>query len=106
MTPEELRAIMVYLRESVRLGTREGVTPVVITFHPPTEEAMIDAGLNADGAKRILGVPWWDEMVADITETPDVCDPGDPPQQVLEYARDVVSEYIRKRFPLDGGEQR
>ena len=45
MTPEELRAIMAYLRESVRLGTREGVTPVVITFHPPTEEAMIGAGL-------------------------------------------------------------
>ena len=106
MTPEELRAIMAYLRESVRLGTPEDDTPVVITFHPPTEEAMIDAGLNAEGVKRILGVPWWDEMVADITETPDVCDPGDPPQQVLEYARDVVSEYIRKRFPLDGGEQR
>ena len=24
----------------------------------------------------------------------------DTPEQVLEYARDVVSEYIRKRFPL------
>ena len=96
---------MVYLRERVRLGTRDDDTPVVIAFHPPTEEEMIGAGLNAEGGKRILGVPWWDEMVADITETPDVCDPGDPPQQVLEYARDVVSEYVRKRFPLNS-EQR
>jgi len=101
MTPDELRAIMIYLRERVRLGTREAETPAAITFQPPTEEEMIGAGLNADGVKRILGVPWWDEMVADITETPDLCDPGDPPRQVLEYARDVVSEYIRKRFPLD-----
>jgi hypothetical protein len=31
-----------------------------------------------------------------------MCDPEDPPHQVLEYARDVVSEYIRKRFPLNG----
>ncbi len=62
---------------------------------------MIDAGLNAEGVKRILRVPWWEEMVADIVETPDYCDPGDSPQQVLEYARDVVSDYIRKRFPLN-----
>ena len=43
---------------------------------------------------------WWDEMVADIVETPDMCAPDDSPQQVLGYAKDVVSEYIRKRFPL------
>lgn len=104
MTPEELRAIMAYLRERVRLGTGEAGTPNVITFRAPTEEEMIDAGLNAEGAKRILRVPWWEEMVADIVETPALCDPDDPPQQVLEYAKDVVSEYIRKRFPLDAGQ--
>jgi hypothetical protein len=101
MTPEELRAIMVYLREMVHLETGEAETPVVITFHAPTEQGMIDAGLNAEGVKRILRVPWWDEMVADIKETPDVCDPDDSAQQVLEYARDVITEYVRKRFPLD-----
>jgi len=102
MTPEELRAIMVYLRKRVHLGHQETKSPVVITFYAPTEEEMIDAGLNAEGVKRILRVPWWEEMVADIVETPDMCDPGDSPQQILEYARDVVSEYIRKRFPLNG----
>ena len=71
-------------------------------FQVPTVEEMVGAGLNAEGAKRILGMPWWDEMVEDIVETPDMCDPDDAPEQVLVYARDVVSEYIRKRFPLDG----
>ena len=62
---------------------------------------MIGAGLNAEGVKRILRVPWWEEMVEDIVETPDMCDPDDSPEQILEYARDVVSEYIRKRFSLE-----
>jgi len=102
MTPEELRAIMAYLGERVNLDPEEAKSPVVITFHAPKEEEMIDAGLNAEGVKRILRAPWWEEMVADIVETPDYCDPGDSPKQVLEYARDVVSDYIRKRFPLNG----
>ncbi|MGD9190220.1 MAG: hypothetical protein PVI89_18520 [Desulfobacteraceae bacterium] len=101
MTPEELRSIMAYLREKVRLGPKEAKSPVVITFLTPTEEDMIDAGLNAEGVKRLLQVPWWDEMVTDIIETPEYCDPGDSPQQVLAYAKDVISDYIRKRFPLD-----
>ena len=102
MPPEELRAIMAYLRERVHLCSQEAKSPVVIIFHAPTEEEMIDAGLNAEGLKRILRVPWWEEMVADIVETPEYCNSGDSPQQVLEYARDVVSDYIRKRFPLNG----
>jgi hypothetical protein len=101
MTPDELRAIMEYLRDRVRLISREGESPAGIAFEAPTEEDMTAAGLNAEGARRILGVPWWKEMVEDIVETPEMCDPGDPPQQVLEYARDVVSEYIRKRFALE-----
>lgn len=102
MTPDELRAIMAYLRERVRLDPQEANNPAVITFHAPTKEEMTNAGLNAEGVERILSVSWWEEMVADIVETPDMCDPGDPPQQVLEYAKDVVSEYIRKRFALSG----
>ena len=102
MTPNELQSIMAYLRERVLLGPQEAKSQIIITFNVPTEEEMIDAGLNAEGVKRILRVPWWEEMVTDIVETPDYCDPGDSPQQVLEYARDVVSDYIRKRFPLNG----
>jgi len=102
MTPDELRTMMAYLRERVHLDPKETKSPVVITFLAPTEEGMIGAGLNAEGVKRILQVPWWAEMVTDIIETPDYCDPSDSPQQILEYARDVVSDYIRKRFPLNG----
>ena len=102
MTPDELRSMMSYLRERVHLGPKETKSSVVITFFMPTEEEMIGAGLNAEGVKRILHAPWWEEMVTDIIETPDYCDSTDSPQQILEYARDVVSDYIRKRFPLNG----
>jgi hypothetical protein len=101
MTPDELLAIMNYLRERISLESDVAEKPIMITFATPTEEEMLAAGLNAEGVKRILRVPWWQEMVADIEETPDMCDPDEPPKQVLAYARDVVSEYIRKRFPLN-----
>jgi len=100
MTPEDLRAIMEFLRQKVVPGPLEAGKPQVITFQTPTEEEMLKAGLNADGVKRILSAPWWVEMEEDIVETPDMCEPDDSPEQVLEYARDVISEYIRKRFPL------
>ena len=70
---------------------------MAIGFDCPTAHEMIGAGLEPDGCRQILGAPWWDEMVQDIVETPAMCEAEDPPQQVLEYARDVVSEYIRKR---------
>lgn len=93
---------MVYLREKVQPGSREEGDPVTITFQTPLEEEMIAAELNAEGVQRLLRVSWWEEMVEDIVETPDMCDPDDSPEQILEYARDVVSEYIRKRFPIEG----
>jgi hypothetical protein len=102
MTAEELRDIMAYLRDRVTLGPEEPDGAITIGFRVPTEGEMVDAGLDAEGSKRILSVAWWEEMVEDIVETPDMCDDDDSPQQVLEYAQDVVSEYIRKRFPLDG----
>jgi len=40
-------------------------------------------------------------MVEDIIETPDMCDPEDSPEDILQFAKDVVSEYIRKWFPLN-----
>ncbi len=98
MTPDELRAIIDYLRKRVVLESNE---PVAIPFDRPTENEMIAAGLNPDGVKLLLGLSWWEDMVTDIIETPDFCEPDDTPEQILGYARDVVSDYIRKRFPLD-----
>ena len=100
MTPDELRAIMAYLRDRVELESEDDKGSVVITFLAPTAEDMVDAGLNADGAGQVFSAPWWDEMVTDIIETPDFCEPDESPQQVLEYAKDVVSDYIRKRVSL------
>jgi len=73
---------------------------VAVGFDAPTADQMAGAGLSAEGSRQILDSPWWDEMVVDIVETPEMCDPDDSPEQVLEYARDVVSEYIRKRAKL------
>ncbi|MCW5201838.1 hypothetical protein VU12_02735 [Desulfobulbus sp. US4] len=102
MSPDELRAIMAFLRERVRLGSKENECPVTITFLPPTAEDMLGAGLHAEGVEQVLSAPWWAEMVTDIIETPDFCEPDESPEQVLEYAKDVVSDYIRKRVSLNG----
>ena len=101
MTTDDLRAIMTYLRERVGLNASGAESPVIISFQTPTEVEMIEAGLDPEGSRRILQVPWWEEMVTDIVETPDMCDPEDSSPEILDFARDVVSEYIRKRFPLD-----
>jgi hypothetical protein len=48
----------------------------------------------------LLAAPWIPEMFAEVLETPELCEPGNSVEQVLRYARDVVGEYVRKRFPL------
>lgn len=101
MTPDELRTIMTWLNERVTLESAESDSPVAIRFNAPTTEEMIEAGLHAGGSRMILEMPWWDEMVEDIVDTPEMCDPDDSPEEVLDFARDVISEYIRKRFPLE-----
>ena len=100
MTADELRAIMEFLRQKVRLKDAEADGEVAVGFDIPTADEMAAAGLNLEGSRQILDAPWWDEMVEDTIETPEMCDAEDPPEQVLEYARDVISEYIRKRAKL------
>ena len=100
MSPDQLRAIMEFLREQVHLEGEGEDGEAVIGFDAPTAETMARQGLDAEGCRQILNAPWWNEMVDDIVETPEMCDPEDPREQVLEYARDVVSEYIRKRATL------
>ena len=100
MKPDDLRAIMEFLRQRVRLEDAEAGADAAIAFDAPTVDDLTAAGLDAAGSGRILKSPWWDEMVEDIIDTPDMCEEGDTPEQVLDYARDVVSEYIRKRVEL------
>ena len=100
MSPDELRAVMEFLRRKVSLKDGGAAGAVTIAFEAPSPDELEQAGLHAEGRRPILEAPWWDEMVSDIVETPDMCDPDDAPEQVLEYARDVVSEYIRKRAEI------
>jgi len=97
MTPEQLRDMMSYLSQRVRLG-EDGRS---VVFSRPDPEEMITAGLDSDGSRRLLGAPWLEEMIEDVVETPEFCEPSDSGEQVLRYARDVVIEYIRKRFTLE-----
>ena len=100
MEPDELRGIMDFLRQRVRLEVGDTADQVVIHFDAPAVTEMAAAGLNPEGSQSVLAAAWWDEMVADVVETPEMCEPEETPEQVLAYARDVVSEYIRKRATL------
>jgi hypothetical protein len=97
MTPEELRALMTYLEGRVRLADDGSKN---IEFEMPGEGELLDAGLDPEGVSRLLDAPWLAEMVSEVRETPEFCEPGESREQVLRYARDVVVEYLRKRFPL------
>lgn len=100
MTPDELLAIMEFLRGRVSLAKTTVGDAVVIEFSAPAIDEMTEVGLDAEGCRQILDAAWWDEMVTDIVETPEMSEPEDSPEQILAYARDVVSEYIRKRATL------
>jgi hypothetical protein len=100
LTPDELRAIADFLRQRVQPRGRGAEGGVIIGFDAPDHDELARAGLDVEGYRQILDAPWWDEMVCDIVETPEICDPDDPPERILEYARDVVSEYIAKRVTL------
>ena len=100
MTPDDLKKIISFLKASVSLGGEKADDPLQIVFDSPDLDKMIRAGLDPEGSKEILAAPWWNEMVNDIIETPDFCEPDDPPEQILIYAKDVVTDYLRKRVKL------
>jgi hypothetical protein len=96
MEPDDLRRLMDDLVQQVVL-TEEGR----IEFEVPSQGNLLEAGHHPDGVSQLLSAPWLAEMRTDVLETADYCDPTDPPEKLLQYARDVVVEYIRKRFVLD-----
>ena len=95
MQPEDLRRLMEYLQDLISVSG-----PLAVVFEIPDEQAMIGAGLHPDAVHQLLSAPWLEEMVTDVHETPEFCSPEDTPDEVLRYARDVVVEYLRKRFVL------
>jgi len=97
-TTDQLRAIVEYLQDKVILVT-DGDR--AIAFDPPSADEMTIAGLDGPIATSLTSAPWWEEMVDDIIETPDFAEPDATPTVVLGYARDVIREYIGKRFEID-----
>ena len=97
MTPEQLRTVIGLLERRVGCAPSPagGCT---VSFAPPTAADLAAAGIAVDEAERVLTAPWWPEMVDEIVDTPTFCGDDEPPETVLRYARDVVGEYVRKRF--------
>ena len=96
MEKEDIKRLYAWIQERVTLD--DAATEVTITFEEPSEEDFTGADFDQEAVDLTLRSGWWPEMVADILETPDFAEPGESPQQILEYARDVVQEYVRKRL--------
>jgi hypothetical protein len=97
VTPEDLRDVIAYLERQVRPTDGDSRS---IVFEIPSEGELLEAGLNPEGVRRLLAAPWLSDMISEILETPEFCEPEESSEQLLRYARDVVGEYVRKRFPL------
>lgn len=97
MNADDLRALITFLEQRVHLA---GDNQTSVAFDLPSEAEMVTSGLHPEAVRQLHGAPWRDEMVAEVVETPEFCTPGEPAEQVLRFARDVIGEYVRKRMRL------
>ncbi len=97
MPREDLGAALDLLMDRVAL-TRSDGGACEVAFADLDRDAMVALGITPEIADRLATAPWWAEMIDDVAETPDFCEPEDTPEQVLQYARDVVKEYVWKRY--------
>ena len=93
---DEIRRLSEWLQARVTL--QPATDGPLIAFDEPARGDFEQEGFADELVSRSLGAAWWREMVTDIIETPDFAEPGDPPEQLLGYARDVAREYIWKRL--------
>ena len=96
MERDEIKRMYEWIQGRVALA--DATDGIAITFVEPGSEDFSNAGFGPDSIELTLGSDWWSEMVTDIIETPEFAEPGEPPEQVLQYARDVVKEYVAKRL--------
>ena len=96
MEKEVIKKLIAWLQ--MRVNLVEGRQEITISFAEPGIVDFRRQGFGDDAIELTLEREWWAEMETDIVETPDFAEPGESPAQVLTYARDVVSEYIRKRL--------
>lgn len=96
MDGDEIKRMYEWIQSRVALGDdADGVT---ISFDEPTAADFENQGFSADAISLALEAGWWAEMATDIVETPEFAAPGESPERILSYARDVVVEYVRKRL--------
>ncbi|TET37157.1 MAG: hypothetical protein E3J72_06885 [Planctomycetota bacterium] len=81
-----------------RITLDEGADAVKVMFNEPAAEDFKKEGFGEEAVNLTLKSDWWAEMVTDVIETPDFAEPDETPEQILQYARDLVVEYIRKRL--------
>jgi hypothetical protein len=96
MKPEEIKRMNLWLQSRITMEERAG--EIVIKFDEPAADDFFAQGFDEEVVSLTLKSDWWPEMAADIIETPEFAEPEDSPEQVLEYARDLVFEYIGKRL--------
>lgn len=95
MDKKEIRRLMDELSSRVTLESEDSRE---VRFDPPDAATLISLGFDESAVGRMLSARWWPEMAEEIVETPAFCGADEAPAEVLRYARDVVVEYIRKRF--------
>ncbi len=96
MEKEEIKRAYVWIQNRVRLVP--GSEEPAIAFDAPSATDFKDNGFDEELVRVTLQSRWWPEMVVDIIDTPEFAEPDESPEQVLQYARDVVVEYFRKRL--------
>jgi hypothetical protein len=96
MEDHEIKRMYGWIQSRVQLA--DATDGIAITFDEPGADDFEEAGFASEAVDLTLSSDWWSEMVTDIVETPEYAEPGELPQQVLEYARDVIKEYVAKRL--------
>lgn len=95
MEKNDIKTLITWLQDRVSL---EGIGQPVIVFAEPGAADFKAKGFDDDVLAITLESDWWREMATDIIETPEYAEPGESAEQILTYAKDVVSEYVRKRL--------
>jgi len=96
MEDSEIKRMYEWIQNRVNLAV-DG-DGIAISFDEPGSGDFTAAGFASEAVELTLHSDWWAEMGTDIVETPDFAEPGESPEQILQYARDVVKEYVAKRL--------
>jgi hypothetical protein len=100
MNKETLKQLIGFLKERVIIETHSEESHPIIKFNSPSREIMVEAGFEIIDINQILDTEWYGDMVNDIEETPEFSDPDDTHSQILDYAKDVIAEYLMKRVQI------